>query len=154
MSDFYLLNLKICVILLTMHLTVFREEIRDEMMERLKCRKIEVPPEMIELVMCRGFNGLEFLTNARNGTMIYSDWFGALKRKGVVIDVGVLGRGPYEVVLSAFSFPYIEMSHAHALYRGFIPDNLQSDVEKAALNAFWASAVEVLCSHHPFGAAA
>jgi hypothetical protein len=135
-----------------MHLAIFREEIRKEMMERLKSQGIEVLPEMVKLVMFRGSNGLEFLTNARNGTSMFHNWFQIIKDQQ--IDVGAVRKSPYDVVLKGFNFEYVEMSCAHARYRGFLPDNIQSDVEKAALNAFWASAVEVLNSHHPSGVAA
>ncbi len=134
-----------------MHLVTFRDEIREEMMERLKSQGIEVPPEIVKLVMFRGFNGLEFLTNARNGTVMFRNWFQVIKDQQ--IDVGAIRKSPYDLVLDGFNFEYIQMSYPHALYRGFIPDNLQSEVERATLNAFWVSAVEVLNSHYPSGVA-
>ena len=130
-----------------MHLATYQEEVREGMIERLKSQGIEVAHELVDRIMIRGFNGLEYFTNARNGTLMFCCWFRVLQ--DTQIDVGVIGMNPYDLVLKGFNLRYVAMSHNHALYRGFIPEDLQSDIEKAALNAFWSSAIEVLNSHYP-----
>jgi hypothetical protein len=131
------------------HLDSIRQEIREELPKRIG---FEISEEMFEQVMSRGSNGLEYLLNARNGTVMFRDWFRAVKAEE--IDVGVVGKSPYDLILAAFGLPGLELSHSHVLYRGFIPENMQSDIEKLALNEFWRLAIEVLKSHYPFGVAA
>ncbi|HEY9480995.1 MAG TPA: hypothetical protein VIR98_02055 [Candidatus Paceibacterota bacterium] len=128
-----------------MNIETILEQARKTALERLQNLGTPLNREELEGIFGRVAKGVDTLTN---GQFVVSRWWELLAEAGVDnvdnVDVGRPGKDPYSLTLSLAQMPYRHLSVEVAIENGFLPKNIENQIEKDALNAFWNWTIAVL----------